>query len=85
VSTQDNQPERTREREVIVTNDGGRSNMGGVVVAILAVVAIVVLMFFMFDRMGGDGDGTPVIPDNIDVNIDDGGDGGGDTDGGGDE
>jgi hypothetical protein len=83
VSTQGNQPERIRERETIVTDGGGRSNMGGVVVAILAVVAIVVLMFFMFDRMGSDGDGTPVIPDDIDVNIDDdSGDGGGDDTGG---
>jgi len=83
---QDNQPERVREREVIVTNDGGgRSSMGGVVVAILAVVAIVVLVFVMFDRMGGE-NGEMEMPD-VNVNLPEGDNGGGDDggDGGGDE
>lgn len=76
-----NEPERVREREVIVTNDGGgRSSMGGVVVAILAVVAIVVLVFVMFGQMGGE-DGDPGLPD-VNVNLPEGDNGGGGDDGG---
>jgi hypothetical protein len=62
-------PEVQREREVIVTNTGGqRSGPGTALVVILGLVAVVVIAFIAFTFLERDG-GEPLIPDDIDVNI----------------
>lgn len=67
-----NEPATTREREVIVTNDG-RRGYGGIVVAVLAIVVIALIGLFVVNALSGDGDGGGVsVPDEIDVNVDSG-------------
>lgn len=81
------EPRREREREVIVTDrDGGRgSNVGAVIAAIVgAVVVLVVAWLLVFDGGGGES-GDPAFPDEVDVDIDDGGGAGGGDAGGGAE
>jgi hypothetical protein len=78
------------EREVV--RDGDRSGVGaGVIIGLLIVIAVLVvgaiLIFGNSDddggtTGGGGDDGVEItVPDEIDVNIDDGGDTGGETTG----
>jgi hypothetical protein len=61
-------PEVHRERELIVTDGGGRRSSPGtaviVIFAFVALVAIAVLAFTFLQRDGGS-----IIPDELDVNI----------------
>lgn len=61
-----------REREVIVTNDGGgRSGMSGVLVALLAIVVIAIVGVLVVNAIGGatGGEGPSVdVPSEINVN-----------------
>jgi hypothetical protein len=73
--------DKVREREVIVTDTGApeRSGIAGVIGILIAAAAVVLVVWLVvgsgvFDR---DTDIDAEIPDEIDVNIDDGGDGGG--------
>lgn len=79
----DQQP--VREREVIVTDNGGkRSGMSGAIVAVLAVVVIALIAWLAISMIGGGtsedvGDNVEVdapevdVPDEVDVNVDEGG------------
>lgn len=68
-----------REREVIVTDGGGRSGMSGVVVAVLAVIVIAIVGILVVNAIGGsDGDvEAPAVevPDDVNVDVNEGGDG----------
>ncbi len=65
------------EREVIVTNGNG-SNLAGIVVAVLAIIVFGILGYLFIGAMGDDGgDGGGAMPDEVDVNVDPGGDSGG--------
>lgn len=68
----------TREREIIVTDTGSeRSGVAGVVAALLAIAAVVFVVWLVVGSGVFDGaDVEPTIPDEVDINIDDGGDGG---------
>lgn len=76
-----------REREVIVTDGGGRSGMSGVVVAVLAIVIIAIVGFLVLNMIGGDGgEGTGDVnveapevdvPDDVNVDVNEGGGDGG--------
>ena len=62
------------EREVIVTD--GRGSGGGMIVAVILGILGVLLAVWLFANLGGDGD-ADVIPDEVNVTIDNGsGDGG---------
>jgi len=61
------QPEIHREREIIVTGDGGRSGPGTALLVIFAFVALVVIAVLAFTFLQRDGEG--LIPDEIDVNV----------------
>lgn len=66
------EPERTREREVIVT-DRGRPGAGAVIATLLAIVALVLIGWLLFFRGGGGEGATPDdldVPSEVDVNID---------------
>ena len=69
-----NQPDRqepVREREVIVTNDGGRSGMSGVVVAVLAIIVLAIIGVVVDNAIGGaTDDGGPTVEVPSEVNID---------------
>ena len=59
-----------REREVIVTNDGGRrSGFGGALAAVLAIVAIVIVVVVALNLLG-DADTGSLIPEDVNVDID---------------
>lgn len=66
-----------REREVIVTNGGGRSGMSGAIVAVLAIIVIALIAWLVLSILGGaDGDvDEPAVevPTEVDVNVDEGG------------
>ncbi len=70
----DQQP--VREREVIVTNDGGgRSGMSGAIVAVLAVVVIALIAWVAISMIGGttDGEGPSIdVPSEVNVDTDGG-------------
>ena len=69
----------TREREVIVT-DSGRSGSGvaGVVAAVIGAIVVLLLAWLLFFNGTGDsGDIENPLPDEVDVNVDDGSGGGG--------
>ena len=62
------------EREVIVTD--GRGSGGGMIVAVILGILGVLLAVWLFANLGGDVD-ADVIPDEVNVTIDNGsGDGG---------
>lgn len=68
-----------REREVIVTNnDSGRSGMSGAVVAVLAIVVIAIVGLLIVNAIGGAAENMegPSVPDEVDVNVGEGGGGG---------
>lgn len=67
-------PAPTREREVIVTNDGGRSGMSGVVVAVLAIIVLAIIGVVVVNAIGGatDGGDAPAVEVPSEVNIDTG-------------
>ena len=67
----ENQPP-VREREVIVTNDGGgRSGLSGVVVAVLAIIVIAIVAVVLVNALGGATDeGGPSIEVPSEVNVD---------------
>lgn len=71
----------TREREVIVTNNGGDGHRGGgfgsTLLAIVGILVVLLVGFFAIQAIGSGGDGME-IPNELDVNINDGG---GDTGG----
>ena len=71
----DQQP--VREREVIVTHDGGgRSGVSGAIVAVLAVIVIALIAWFAISMIGGatDGEGPSIeVPSEINVDTGDGG------------
>jgi hypothetical protein len=60
-------PEVHREREVIVTGDGGRSGPGTVVMVIFAIVALIIIGLLAFTFL--ERDGESIIPDELDINI----------------
>jgi hypothetical protein len=60
-------PEVHRERELIVTGDGGRSGPGTVMMVIFAVVALIVVGLLAFTFL--ERDGGSIIPDELDINI----------------
>lgn len=67
--------EPVREREVIVT-DGNRGGPGGVLAVLLGVAALVLVAWLLITNLG-DGDGevdAPAfdVPEQIDVNVNDG-------------
>ena len=53
-----------RDREIIVTNQGGGSGMGMIVAALVLVVGVIFAIWY-FNNSGGSG----AIPDEINVNI----------------
>lgn len=71
-----NQPP-AREREVIVTDGGGRSGMSGALVAVLAIIVIAIIAFFVINAIGGAADDMDApsvdVPSEMDVNVDSGG------------
>lgn len=75
--------ETVREREIIERDPGG--GPWGVIAAIIGAVVLVLLIWFLFAGMRDTGDGTDIeVPDQIEVDVNDGGDaGGGDADAGG--
>lgn len=74
--------ETVREREIIERDPGG--GPWGVIAAIVGAVVLVLLIWFLFAGMGDTGGGTDIeVPDQIEVDIDDGAGGGG-ADAGGD-
>ena len=72
----------SREREVVVTDGGRRSNGVSAFIALLAVALVVIVAIFAFNALSGS-DGE-IVPDEVDVNVDTGG-GSGDGGGGGGE
>ena len=61
-------PEGHRERELIVTDGGGRgSGPGTVVLVIFAFVALIVVGLLAFTFLERDGEG--IVPDELDINI----------------
>jgi hypothetical protein len=58
-----------REREIIVTNDGGRRGSGSstAIVVIFALIALAVVAFLGFTFLERDG-GT-IVPDEIDITV----------------
>jgi len=58
-----------REREIIVTNDGGRRGSGAstAIVVIFALVALAIVAFLGFTFLERDG-GT-IIPDEVDITV----------------
>lgn len=74
----ENQPP-AREREVIVTDGGGRSGMSGALVAVLAIIVLAIIAFFVINAIGGAADDADMdapaveVPDEVDVNVDEGG------------
>lgn len=58
-----------REREVIVTNDGGNRGGGMIVAVILGILGILLAIWLFMNLGGGDGD-ADVIPDEVNVTID---------------
>jgi hypothetical protein len=61
-------PEVHRERELIVTNSGGRgSGPGTAVVMVIALVALIVIAVIGFTFLQRDGGG--IVPDELDINI----------------
>jgi hypothetical protein len=61
-------PEVHREREVIVSNGGGRgSGASTAIVVMFALVALSILAFLAFTFLERDGNG--IVPDEIDLNI----------------
>ncbi|MDX1510173.1 MAG: hypothetical protein R3249_02400 [Nitriliruptorales bacterium] len=80
----DSKSNEVREREVIVTDRAPeeRSGLAGVLAAFLVIATVLFAVWLAVGSGWFDGDGEPAIPDDINVNIDDGG-GSGDT--GGDE
>lgn len=67
----DTQTDSVREREVIVT-DNGRSDSSpmGMVMAIIGILVILLVGWFAINAIGGDGDGEGVIPDDVNINVD---------------
>lgn len=62
------------EREVIVTDGGSRG--GGMIVAVIIGILGILLAIWLFTNLGGGGE-TDVIPDEVNINVDDAtGDGG---------
>jgi len=62
------EPEVHRERELIVTNSGGRSSGAGTaVIVIFAFVALIVIAVVAFVFLQRDGGG--IVPDEVDINI----------------
>lgn len=70
-------PERRVEREVVVTDSGSRG--GGMIVAVILAILGVLLAIWLFTNLGGDG--GDVIPEEVNINVDDGS-GGGESGGG---
>lgn len=71
---------REREREVIVTDGGHRGGGGlGMVLGVLITIGVLVLLGFpIFGGIfsGGDGGDAGVqVPDEVDINVNDGGEG----------
>ncbi len=71
-----NEPNVTREREVIVTDGGRNGGFGGTLVAIIGILVILLVGYFAVQAIGGSDGGSP-IPDSVDVNITDSGGSGG--------
>ncbi len=74
-STPQSESHTTREREVIVTDNGGSRSYGGLIVAILAIIVFGVLGYLFLGAMSGDGDGG-AMPDEVNVDVEGGTDGG---------
>jgi hypothetical protein len=53
-----------RDREVIVTNQGGGSGVGMIVATVLLVLAVIFAIWYQSNSDGG-----AVIPEDIDVNV----------------
>lgn len=65
----------TREREVIVT-DGGRRGpgIGGVIAAVVGAIVVLLLAWMLFFQGGGEGGDVEVpVPDDVNVDVNDGG------------
>lgn len=69
-----------REREVIVTDSGGRSGMSGVVVAVLAIIVIAIVGILVVNAIGDTADDMEApsveVPEDVNVDVNDGGDSG---------
>lgn len=53
-----------RDREIIVTNQGGGSGVGMIVATVLLVLAVIFAIWYQSNSDGG-----AVIPEDIDVNV----------------
>jgi len=66
-----------REREVIVTNDGGRSGMSGALVAVLAIVVIAIVGILIVNAIGGAAEDVEApsvdVPSEVNVDVSGGG------------
>jgi hypothetical protein len=67
--TQQNEPEVRREREVIVTNDGGGSGTGMILAAVILVLGVIFAIWY-FNNSGA----ADSLPSDINVNVDSGDD-----------
>lgn len=69
--------EPVRDREVIVSEPAG-GGPGGVIAVIIGIVALVLVVWLLISTLGGSGedlevDGGLDVPEEIDVNVDNGG------------
>lgn len=80
MATHDHNETPTREREVIVTNgDGhhGDRSVSSMLMAIVGIIVVLLVGWFAIQAIsGGDGDAGLDVPQEMDVNIDDGAGGG---------
>lgn len=82
MATHDHQETPTREREVIVTNgDGhhGDRSVSSMLMAIVGIIVVLLVGWFAIQAIsgsGGDADAGLDVPQEMDVNIDDGAGGG---------
>lgn len=71
--------EPAREREVVVTGER-RSGVGSVIAAIIGLIIVAIVAWVLFTAFAGTEGGEEVnvdVPEEVDVNVDDGGAGDG--------
>ncbi len=78
------EPTTTREREIIVTNGngGGGNGVGATILAIVGILVVLLVGWFAIQAISGSDGGGVDVPDEINLNVDDGSGGGGETGGG---
>lgn len=60
--------EPIREREVIVTDQGGRGP-GGVIATLVGIAALVLIVWLLITSLGGSDAPTMEVPEDINVNV----------------